>query len=98
MYKTTAFTPSRLYLHHGLVLLLQLLVHNAVLLHRQQGQGALELAGLALCAPAHQFGQQVGGQPGQLRVDDAIREPLVRSQSVQLQGPGEEGRVVQLSF
>lgn len=37
-----------LYLDHGLVLVLQPLVHEAVLLQRQQGQGALELTGLAL--------------------------------------------------
>lgn len=78
-----------LYLDQGLVLLLQLLVHDAVLLHRQQRQGAPELAALALCGPALQFGEQVCRQPGEPRVRHAVREPRVSSQHVQLQGPAD---------
>lgn len=69
-----------LYLDHGLVLVLQPLVHKAVLLHRQQGQGALELTALALGRPAQEFGQQVGGEPGKLWVHHTIGEPCIRSQ------------------
>lgn len=76
-----------LHLHHGFVLLLQLLVRDAVLLHREQRQGAAELAALVLRGPAHQLRQQVGGEPGRLGVGHAIREPDVWSQRVQLQGP-----------
>lgn len=46
-------------LDHLLVLVLQLLVHDVVLLYRQQGQGAPELTGLTLCGPAYQFGQEL---------------------------------------
>lgn len=79
-----------LYLDQGLVLLLQLLVHDAVLLHRQQRQGAPELAALALFGPAQQFGEQVCRQPGEPRVRHAVREPRVWSQHVQLQGPADK--------
>lgn len=79
-----------LYLDHGLVLFLQLLVHDAVLLHRQQGQGAPELAALALGGPAQQLREQICGQPGQPRVRHAVREPRVWSQHMQLQGPADK--------
>lgn len=68
-----------LYLDHGLVLVLQPLVHKAVLLHRQKGQGALELTALALGRPAQEFGQQVGGEPGKFWVHDTIGEPCIQS-------------------
>lgn len=79
-----------LYLDHGLVLVLQPLVHKAVLLHRQKGQGALELTALALVRPAQEFWQQVGGEPGKLRVHDTIGEPCIWSQHMQFQRPVEK--------
>lgn len=81
---------SGLHLDHGLVLLLQLLVHEAVLLHRQQRQGAPELAPLAVGGPAHQFGQQISAEPGELRVRHAIREPRIWSQHMQRQRPADK--------
>lgn len=82
--------PSWLYLDHGLVLLLQLLIHDAVLVHWQQRQGAPELAALALRGPAPEFGQQISGEPGKLRVHNAVGEPHIWSQHMQLQGPADE--------
>lgn len=85
--KITAVVRTRstaTHLHHGFVLLLQLLVGDAVLFHWQQRQGAAKLAALVLHGPAHQLRQQVRGEPGRVRVRHAIGEPGIWGQNVEL--------------